>query len=73
MKPDWALLNYLYSAGRDEAEKWVSRHRASVGHRSSVDLRARFLAAERPGDTAAATGSRVRPPRKQPAAADIPD
>jgi len=43
MKPDWALLNYLYSAGRDEADKWVSRHRASVGRRSSVDLKERFL------------------------------
>jgi NTE family protein len=43
MKPDWRLLNYLHSAGRDEAEKWLSRHRASIGRRSSVDLKARFL------------------------------
>ena len=42
-KPDWRLLNYLHSAGRDEAEKWLSRHRASVGRRSSVDLKAHFL------------------------------
>jgi NTE family protein len=43
MKPDWALLTYLFNAGRDEAEKWLSLHLASVGHRSSVDLAARFL------------------------------
>ena len=49
MKPDWALLNYLYSAGRDETEKWLNRHRASVGRRSSVDLTARFLTPERAG------------------------
>jgi len=43
MKPDWRLFNYLHSAGRDEAEKWLSRHRSCVGRRSSVDLKARFL------------------------------
>jgi NTE family protein len=43
MKPDWALFTYLFNAGRDEASKWVGNHLASVGHRSSVDLAARFL------------------------------
>jgi len=43
MKPDWQLLNYLHNAGRDEAEKWLRRHRASLGRRSSVDLKERFL------------------------------
>jgi NTE family protein len=71
MKPDWRLLNYLYSAGRDEAEKWMSRHRASVGRRSSVDLRARFLMPQRPGDRGMSAGAPA--PRKQTAAADIPD
>jgi NTE family protein len=73
MKPDWRLLNYLYSAGRDEAEKWMSRHRASVGRRSSVDLKARFLTPERPGDRGVSAGAPVPPPRRQRAAADIPD
>jgi len=73
MKPDWTLLNYLYNAGRDEAEKWLGRHRAAVGRRSSVDLKARFLAAEKP-----AAGTRrskvAKTPRARPkAAADIPD
>jgi NTE family protein len=72
MKPDWALLNYLYSAGRDEAEKWLGRHRASVGHRSSVDLKERFLSHERPTQKAASAKA-PRPVRKQAAAADIPD
>jgi hypothetical protein len=37
------LFNFLHSAGRDEAEKWLSIHRASVGRKSSVDLKAHFL------------------------------
>jgi NTE family protein len=73
MKPDWALISYLHRAGRDEAEKWLGRHRASVGRRSSVDLKERFLSAERPVTRArrpkAAKSSRGR----QKAALDIPD
>jgi NTE family protein len=71
MKPDWTLLNYLYSAGRDEAEKWLDRHRSSVGRRSSVDLKARFLTAERPVKAERRPGVRSRV--RQVAAADIPD
>jgi NTE family protein len=70
MKPDWALLTYLYSAGRDEAEKWLSRDRSSVGHKSSVDLKARFLAHEKPAQAAKAASPRRR--RKQAAGGDIP-
>jgi NTE family protein len=44
MKPDWQLLSYLFSAGRGEAEKWLSLHRSAIGRRSSVDLKERFLA-----------------------------
>lgn len=71
MKPDWALLNYLYSAGRDETEKWLNRHRASVGRRSSVDLTARFLTPERAGSAKADTGRRTRVAAA--VAGDIPD
>ena len=71
MKPDWALLNYLYSAGRDETEKWLNRHRASVGRRSSVDLTARFLTPERAGAAKADTGRRTRVAAA--VAGDIPD
>jgi NTE family protein len=71
MKPDWALLNYLYSAGRDETEKWLNLHRASVGRRSSVDLTARFLTRESAGSAKADAG---RPTRAAAAVAgDIPD
>lgn len=62
MKPDWSTLNYLYSAGRDEAEKWLGRHRASVGHRSSVDLAERFLSHDRPSVKAPAETDPVKRP-----------
>ncbi len=74
MKPDWTLLNYLYNAGRDEAEKWLARHRAAVGRRSSVDLKARFLSAERPSPEARSAKAAKKPRGRQKAAvADIPD
>ncbi|HWK37581.1 MAG TPA: patatin-like phospholipase family protein, partial [Hyphomicrobium sp.] len=50
MKPDRELLAHLFNAGRDEAEKWLVRHRASIGRRSTVDLKARFLAHDRGGN-----------------------
>jgi len=43
-KPDIELLTYLFNAGRSETEKWLARHRASVGREATVDLGARFLA-----------------------------
>jgi NTE family protein len=42
-KPDIDLLNYLYGAGCSETEKWLARHRASIGYAETVDLPARFL------------------------------
>src|SRR5262245_25232572 len=44
-KPDIELLTYLFDAGRSETEKWLARHRDSVGRKSTVDLAARFLSA----------------------------
>ncbi len=74
MKPDWTLLNYLYNAGRDEAEKWLARHRTAVGRRSSVDLKARFLSAERPTPETRGLKAAKKPRGRQKAAvADIPD
>jgi NTE family protein len=46
-KPDLELLRYLHAAGRSETEKWLARHRASIGRRSSVDLVRHFLAPRR--------------------------
>jgi len=76
LKPDWTLLNYLFSAGRDETDKWLSLHRRSLGHRSSVNLKARFLTPEKPRGSSAPSGKRAAAasPRKlAPAASDIPD
>ena len=73
MKPDWALLNYLHSAGRDEADKWLGRNRGSVGRRSSVDLKERFLEPrehhEPPEETMMAEPLR----RRAAGGSDIPD
>jgi NTE family protein len=57
MKPDWGLFTYLHGAGRTETHKWLDRHRADVGRRSSVDLKARFLNAPAPA---------AEPPPPQP-------
>lgn len=43
-RPERALLAALHGAGRDEAHRWLGRHRADLGCRETVDLRARFLA-----------------------------
>ena len=72
MKPDWTMLSYLFSAGRDEADKWLNLHRSSIGHRSSVDLKARFLTPERPRSGAGPSGRPAKSPRRL-ATADIPD
>lgn len=74
MKPDWAMLNYLYTAGRDEADKWLGRHRGSVGRRSSVNLKERFL--ERRGHHHEPHQKPVEPEplrRRAAGGGDIPD
>jgi NTE family protein len=43
-KPDMELLTYLFRAGREETEKWLARHRDSIGREPTVDLAKRFLA-----------------------------
>ncbi len=75
MKPDWSMLSHLFSAGRDETEKWLDRHRASIGRRSSVDLKERFLTEKRGGQGAAsdAGDERASANAKVSAGADIPD
>lgn len=47
LRPDKGLLSYLHGAGRAEAKKWLNNHRAAIGRHSTVDLRARFLEADR--------------------------
>jgi len=42
-KPDIELLTYLHEAGRSETEKWLARHRGSIGSKATVDLATHFL------------------------------
>jgi NTE family protein len=42
-KPDIELLTYLHGVARSETEKWLARHRSSIGRQSSVDLARHFL------------------------------
>jgi NTE family protein len=42
-RPHLELLAYLYAAGRGETEKWLARHRGSIGWRGTVDLAGHFL------------------------------
>jgi NTE family protein len=46
-KPDLELLTYLHGAGRSETEKWLARHRRSIGWRGTVDLGKHFLSDRR--------------------------
>jgi NTE family protein len=72
MKPDWKLLTYLFSAGRDEADKWLGQHRGSIGRRSTVDLKERFLTPQSEKD-ASAGPEQASAKTRAVAGADIPD
>jgi NTE family protein len=71
MKPEWQLLNYLFGAGRDEADKWLSLHRSAIGRRSSVDLKERFLAHDTGRDVE--LSERLSAKTKAAVGSDIPD
>ena len=43
LKPDLGLLTYLHGAGRTQALRWLGQNKTSIGKRSTVDLKARFL------------------------------
>ena len=54
--------------------KWLSNHRASIGRRSTVDLKERFLTPERAGDPGAdADSERASVKAKSAMGSDIPD
>jgi NTE family protein len=40
---DWYFLLYLRDLGRDEAGKWLKQNFASIGKRSTIDVRSEFL------------------------------
>ena len=44
MNTDRAFLEALHALGRSACERWLVAHRADLGQRSSLDLRAHFLA-----------------------------
>ena len=46
MKPDWELFMRLFSAGREEAAKWLEVNRRAIGRNETVDFKARFLSPE---------------------------
>ncbi|HEX4892408.1 MAG TPA: patatin-like phospholipase family protein [Hyphomicrobiaceae bacterium] len=43
LRPERALLMFLHRAGREEAGKWLARHRQALGKHATVDLESRFL------------------------------
>ncbi|MBX9590197.1 MAG: patatin-like phospholipase family protein [Hyphomonadaceae bacterium] len=59
-KPDIELLTYLHGAARSETEKWLARHRGSLGWKSTVDLARHFLAPR------SAAGATPVPPSPEP-------
>lgn len=46
LKPDWELFTRLFSAGREEAAKWLEANRTAIGRRETVNLKQRFLTLE---------------------------
>ena len=58
-KPDIELLHYLHDAARSETERWLARHRRSIGWKDTVDLTRHFLT---PRPTPAATAGTGSPP-----------
>lgn len=62
LKPDKALLSYLYEAGKTEARKWLKEHSSKVGRTSTVDLCAHFLESAPPDLSEVADESRRQAP-----------
>ena len=43
MNAEWEFFQSLFELGRTQADSWLKDHRADVGKRSSVDIKAGFL------------------------------
>ena len=43
LNADWALLTDLRDRGRQRADEWLRDNYTSIGKRSSVDIRERYL------------------------------
>jgi NTE family protein len=48
LNTDRAFLEALHALGRSACERWLAAHRADLGRRSSLDLRADFLTPQAP-------------------------
>lgn len=48
LRPDRAIIGALFSAGRTETDRWLTRSRADIGRRSSRDLATHFLSPLKP-------------------------
>ena len=43
MKPDWNMITFLHGAGRNETEKWLSKHASAIGKKETIDLQKLFF------------------------------
>lgn len=64
VKPDWEMFTHLHAAGRNETHKWLDQHRWQVGRRSTVDLKAHYLAPVAAGEAVPAASDAAAAPRK---------
>lgn len=61
MNAGWDFFTYLHGIGYAAAEQWLSEHFDDVGHRSSVDIREKFLC----GPGKSSLGSALRQHRRK--------
>lgn len=40
---DWNFLQFLHAMGREKTETWLSTHKSSIGHKSSLNIAEEFL------------------------------
>ncbi len=74
IKADAGLIAYLHGAGRTEAHKWLTKHRADIGRRETVDLTETYLKTKlpqpgpepQPAAPASAPPTDTRPPTTEP-------
>lgn len=55
LNADWNFLSWLKEMGRETANRWLAEHKDSIGVKSSVDIREKFLG-QPPKTTSARTG-----------------
>lgn len=43
MNPRWDFFWYMRNHGRDQMDKWLAKHKSSIGHTGTVDIQRTFL------------------------------